>query len=86
MKYMAVLEKGKSSYGAFVPDLPGCIAVAEDRQQTLRLLEEAVAFHIEGLQAQGLPVPTPHCDIAEVEVDTAQSHAASNADEPAPLP
>lgn len=68
MKYIAVLEKGKSSYGAFVPDLPGCIAVAEDRQQTLRLLEEAVAFHIEGLQAQGLPVPVPHCDVATVEV------------------
>lgn len=72
MKYIAVLEKGESSYGAFVPDLPGCIAVAEDRQQTLRLLEEAVVFHIEGLQAQGLSVPTPHCDIAEVEVDTAR--------------
>ena len=68
MKYIAVLEKGKSSYGAFVPDLPGCIAVAEDRQQTLRLLEEAVAFHVEGLQAQGLPAPAPRCDVAEVEV------------------
>ena len=71
MKYTVVLEKGESSYGAFVPDLPGCIAVAEDREQTLRLLEEAVAFHIEGLRARGLPVPPPHCDIAQVEVDAA---------------
>ena len=68
MTYAVALEKGESSYGAFVPDLPGCIAVAEDREQVLRLLEEAVAFHVEGLRQQGLPVPPPHCDIAQVEV------------------
>ena len=68
MTYNVVLEKGESSYGAFVPDLSGCIAVAEDREQVLRLLEEAVAFHVEGLREQGSPVPPPHCDIAQVEV------------------
>ena len=71
MKYTAIVEKGESSYGAFVPDLPGCIAVGADRDQALRLLEEAVAFHIEGLRAKGLPVPPPRCDIAQVKVDTA---------------
>ena len=71
MKYTVVWEKGESSYGAFVPDLPGCIVVAEDREQMLHLLEEAVAFHVEGLRAQGLPVPPPHCDITQVEVDAA---------------
>ena len=69
MKYMVVLEKGESSYGAFVPDLPGCIAVGENREETLRLIEEAVAFHVEGLRADGLPVPPPQCDVAQVEVD-----------------
>ena len=38
MKYTVIVEKGGSSYGAFVPDLPGCIAVGEDREQTLRLI------------------------------------------------
>ena len=71
MKYVVVLEKGESSCGAFVPDLPGCIAVGESREQALRLIEEAVAFHIEGLRADGLPVPPPQCDIAQVEVDAA---------------
>ena len=71
MKYTVIVEKGESSYGAFVPDLPGCIAVGEDREQTLRLIEEAVMVHIEGLRAEGLPVPPPHCDIAQVEVDAA---------------
>ncbi len=71
MKYTVIVEKGESSYGAFVPDLPGCIAVGEDREQTLRLLEEAVVFHVEGLRAKGLPVPPPQCDIAHVEVEAA---------------
>ena len=71
MKYTVVWEKGESSYGAFVPDLPGCIVVAEDREQMLHLLEEAVAFHVEGLRARGSPVPPPHCDITQVEVDAA---------------
>ena len=69
MKYTVIVEKGESSYGAFVPDLPGCIAVGEDREQTLRLIEEAVIFHIEGLRAEGLPVPPPQCDIVQMEVD-----------------
>ena len=69
MKYTVIVEKGESGYGAFVPDLPGCIAVGEDREQTLRLVDEAVAFHIAGLRAEGLPVPSPRCEIAQVEVD-----------------
>ena len=48
MKYTVILEKGESSHGAFVPYLPGCIAVGEDRAEALRLLKEAIAFHIEG--------------------------------------
>ena len=71
MKYTVIVEKGESSYGAFVPDLPGCVAVGEDREQTLRLIEEAMIFHIEGLRAEGLPVPPPQCDIFQMEVDAA---------------
>ena len=42
MTYTAILEKGESSYGACVPDLPGCVAVGESREETLALLKEAV--------------------------------------------
>ena len=71
MKYTVILEKGESSYGAFVPDLPGCIAVGEDREQTLCLIKEAVAFHVEELLAEGLPVPRPNCDVTQIEVEAA---------------
>ena len=78
MKYTVILEKGESSYGAFVPDLPGCIAVGEDREQTLCLLKEAVAFHVEGLLEEGLPVPQPNCDITQIEEDAALCTATTS--------
>jgi len=59
MQYMVVVEKGPTSYGAHVPDLPGCIAVGQSREEVLNLIREAIEFHIEGLQEQGLPVPEP---------------------------
>ena len=68
MKYTIIIEKGDSSYGAFVPDLPGCIAVGETKQETIELISEAIEFHIEGLHEDGSIVPTPHCNIAYVEV------------------
>ena len=68
MKYTVILEKGESSYGAYIPDLPGCVAVGESREETLTLLKEAVDFHIDGLLADGMPVTRPRCDFAQIEV------------------
>ena len=59
MKYGVVIEKGETSYGAYVPDLPGCVAVGETLQEVEELIREAVQFHIEGLREEGLPVPEP---------------------------
>ena len=59
MKYGVVIEKGETSYGAYVPDLPGCVAVGETLEEVEKLIREAVQFHIEGLQEEGLPIPEP---------------------------
>lgn len=59
MKYAVVIEKGLTSYGATVPDLPGCVAVAETLDEVESLIREAIDFHIEGLKKDGLPVPPP---------------------------
>ncbi len=59
MKYAVVIEKGPTSYGATVPDLPGCVAVAETLDEVESLIREAIDFHIEGLKKDGLPVPPP---------------------------
>jgi len=71
MEYTVVIEKGESSYGAFVPDLPGCIAAGESKREALDLIKEAIEFHIEGLKDEGEMIPTPHCEFARVEVRTA---------------
>ena len=68
---MVVIEKGDTGYGAHVPDLPGCIAVAESREELTRLIKEAIALHLEGLQEAGEPIPPPSSVGEFVEVDAA---------------
>lgn len=68
MRYMVVIEKGPSSFGAYVPDLPGCIAVAETKEEVLELIQEAIEFHLEGIKEDGAPVPQPHSYSEFVEV------------------
>ena len=71
MKYMVVLEKGPGSWGAHVPDLPGCVAVGENREEALKLIREAIDLHIEGLKGQGETVPKPSSESVLVEVHAA---------------
>ena len=68
MRYAVVVEKGETSFGAYVPDLPGCIAAAETKEEVLRLIHEAIEFHVEGLREHGEPVPEPSSSIEYVEV------------------
>lgn len=57
---MVIIEKGENSYGAYVPDLPGCVAVGDTRKEVLALIQEAIVLHLELLQEDGLPIPQPH--------------------------
>lgn len=68
MKYAVILEKGTDTYGAYVPDLPGCIAVGESREETLTLIREAIEFHLEGLRDDGESLPEPSSSIEFVDV------------------
>jgi len=68
MRYAVVVEKGESGYGAYVPDLPGCIAAAESYDEVLRLIQGAVEFHIDGLKEDGEPIPAPTSRIEFVDV------------------
>ena len=59
MQYTVVIEKGPTSYGAYVPELPGCIAAAETREEVSVLIREAIQLYVEELKKDGLPVPEP---------------------------
>lgn len=71
MQYLVIVEKGPTSFGAYVPDLPGCIATGESRDEVLRLIREAIEFHIDGLREDGHPIPQPSSDSAVVDVKAA---------------
>jgi predicted RNase H-like HicB family nuclease len=74
MRYAVLIEKGPASFGAYVPDLPGCVAVGDTAEGVRRLIAEAIAFHIEGLKADGDHVPEPSslCEYVEVWARAAQ--------------
>ena len=71
MKYAVVVEEGKTSFGAHVPDLPGCVAVGEIREEVLELIQEAIEFHLEGLLEEGQPIPPASSSVEYVEVRAA---------------
>jgi len=56
-KFLVVMEKGESSYGAYSPDLPGCVAVGATKEEAEKKMYEAITFHLEGLREEGLPIP-----------------------------
>lgn len=68
MRYAVVIERAEQGFGAYVPDLPGCVAAASTRREVVELIQEAVEFHIEGLKQSGSPVPEPTSSVEFVEV------------------
>ena len=68
MRYATVIEKSETGYGAYVPDLPGCVAVGETLDETARLIREAIEFHLESLREDGIVVPEPSTITEYVEV------------------
>lgn len=68
MKYVVIVEQGETSFGAYVPDLPGCVAVGDSRDEAMELIREAIELHIESLRENGEPVPTPHSFVERVAV------------------
>jgi predicted RNase H-like HicB family nuclease len=57
--YPVILEKGDTSYGSYVPDIPGCVAVGDTPEETLKLLQEALQEHLELMQRDGDIIPNP---------------------------
>jgi predicted RNase H-like HicB family nuclease len=71
VRYVVIVEQGENGFGAYVPDLPGCVAVGDTREEALRLIGEAVELHLEGLREEGLPIPKPSSNSEYVEVGAA---------------
>jgi predicted RNase H-like HicB family nuclease len=60
IRYTIIIERASDGgYGAYVPDLPGCIGMGATKEEVLENIAEAIEFHIEGMKAEGLPIPPP---------------------------
>ena len=68
MRYAVVIERGEHGFGAYVPDLPGCVAAGETREEVVELISDAIEFHIESLRSDGEPIPEPTSTIEFVAV------------------
>jgi predicted RNase H-like HicB family nuclease len=67
--YTVLIEQGPTSFGAYIPDLPGCVAVGKSVEEVERLIREAMEFHLEGMLADGDAIPEAATRSGEVEVD-----------------
>lgn len=68
MKYTVIYERGPSSWGAYVPDLPDVISVGETRSEVEQLIHEAVEFHLDGMREEGMAIPAASSFAGELEV------------------
>ena len=67
MRYAVVIERAEGNYSAYVPDLPGCVATGPTVSAVEEEIRAAIQFHIEGLHADGSPIPEPSSLAAYVE-------------------
>jgi predicted RNase H-like HicB family nuclease len=68
MKYLVIIEETKNGFSAFSPDLQGCIATGTSKEEVEKNMKEAIAFHLEGMDSEGLEVPQPHSFSTYLEV------------------
>ena len=67
-RYLIVIEETETGYSAYSPDLDGCVATGATREEVEKIMKEAIEFHLEGLKAENLPIPKPHCFSTYLEV------------------
>ena len=68
MRYAVVIERGDTNFGAYVPALPGCVAVGDTREEVIELIREAIEMHIEAIRDSGETVGEPAAVVEYVEV------------------
>ena len=68
MRYAIVIEAGEGNFGAYVPDLPGCVTTGDTLEKVRALIREAIEFHLDGMREDGAPIPIPSSRVAYVEI------------------
>lgn len=66
--YVLIVERGKTGFGVYAPDLPGCVAVGRTRDQALERMQGAIALHLAGMREDGLAIPAPSSEVEYIAV------------------
>ena len=74
-RFLVIIEKGNENYGAYSPDLPGCVAVGDTIEEVEKNMQEAIKLHLQGMIEDNDPIPTPHTAARYVEIATPNSAA-----------
>ncbi len=69
--YAVVIEKTGTGFGAYIPDLPGCVSTGRTIEETERNIREAIEFHLDGMREDGEPIPEPTTVTMSVEIRAA---------------
>jgi predicted RNase H-like HicB family nuclease len=67
-EYVVIIEQGETSFGAYVPDLPGCVAAGETRDEAVQLIREAIELHMDSLRENAEDIPAPHSFVEKIAV------------------
>lgn len=67
-EYVIIIEKAKRNFAAYAPDLPGCVATGDTREEAKANMREAIRLHLEGLREDGLPILKPSTSAARIAV------------------
>ena len=89
MAYVVVIEKAPENYGAYVPDLPGCVSVGDTFAEMLSMIEEAIEFHLDGIREDGEPIPPPTTTLEQAmqeHVELIREYGASELETASPAP
>ena len=68
MRYAIVIDKSDNNYGAWAPDLPGCVATGDTVEEVVQLMREAIELHLAGMREDGDPIPPPVAQVDYVDV------------------
>ena len=74
-RFLVIIEQGETSYGAYAPDLPGCVAVGETREEVEENMRTAIEMHVQGMIEDGEPIPSSHSDVEYMNISIPTSAA-----------
>jgi predicted RNase H-like HicB family nuclease len=68
VEYTVIYERGETNWGAYIPDLPGCVSIGDTFLEVQENIKEAIELYLEVLREDGLPIPEPATEVGKVAV------------------